>query len=103
VSGFSKAKARLDGILKIPAWRIHDLRRTAATGMARLGQPVHVVERALNHKSGMIKGVAAVYNRYAYEAEVRAALSAWADLLRHITLPPGVSNVVRLGHSAAAS
>jgi integrase len=103
VSGFSKAKARLDGILKIPAWRIHDLRRTAATGMARLGQPVHVVERALNHKSGMIKGVAAVYNRYAYEAEVRTALTAWANLLREITSLSAVENVVQIRNIVTAS
>ena len=82
ISGFSKAKASLDAEMraiavkeaaehglnpesvKIHPWRIHDLRRTAATGMAALGFPVHVVEAVLNHKSGSIKGVAAVYNRH---------------------------------------
>jgi integrase len=103
ISGFSKAKARLDGILKIPAWRIHDLRRTAATGMARLGQAIHVVERTLNHKSGTIKGVAAVYNRYAYEAEVRVALCAWANLVREIVSPIDVGNVVEIGRRGTLS
>lgn len=63
-------------------WTLHDLRRTATTGMARLGQPVHVVEAVLNHKSGSIKGVAAVYNRYSYADEKRAALQAWG---RYVT------------------
>ena len=103
ISAFSKAKARLDRALGFPPWRIHDLRRTAATGMARLGQPVHVVERALNHKSGTIKGVAAVYNRYGYEAEVRTALGAWANLLRDLTSSSEVSNVVRFDYPATVS
>jgi integrase len=58
-------------------WTLHDLRRTAATGMARLGFPPHVVEKVLNHTSGTIRGVAAVYNRFAYAEERRAALDAW--------------------------
>ena len=94
-SGHSKSKARLDAdmlaiALKeaekraddpdevvIPPWRLHDLRRTAASGMARLGQPVHVIEAVLNHVSGQISGVAAVYNRHKYLDEKRAALEAW--------------------------
>ena len=56
---------------------IHDLRRTAASGMARLGIPPHVVEAVLNHRTGTVSGVARVYNRFTYEAEKRAALEAW--------------------------
>lgn len=55
----------------------HDLRRTAATGKARLSVPPHVVERALNHVSGTFAGVAGVYNRFQYEDEVRAGLTMW--------------------------
>ena len=55
-------------------WVFHDLRRTSASGMAGLGIPPHVVEAVLNHRSGTIRGVAAVYNRYTYAAEKRAAL-----------------------------
>lgn len=66
----------------IPPWVLHDLRRTAATGMARLSFPPHVVDKVLNHVSGTICGVAAVYNRFEYLDERRAALDAWG---RHIT------------------
>jgi integrase len=84
VSGFANAKERIDArILQelsgdvLPRWTLHDLRRTAASGMARLGIAVHVVEAVLNHRSGTIKGVAAVYNRYSYDGEKRKALEAW--------------------------
>jgi integrase len=79
ISGFSKAKATLDRLSGVTNWRLHDLRRTAATGMARLGIAPHVVEKVLNHQSGVISGVAAVYNRAGYDTEKRAALEAWAD------------------------
>jgi integrase len=79
------AQAAVGAEASIPEWRLHDLRRTAASGMARLGQPVHVVEAVLNHKSGTIRGVAAVYNRYSYFAEKREALEKWADLLATMT------------------
>src|SRR3546814_18600605 len=80
----------------VPRWTIHDLRRTAASGMARLGQPVHVVEAALNHKSGTIKGVAAVYNRYSYADEKRTALEAWANFLDDLLADEPAKNVVKL-------
>jgi integrase len=79
VSGFSKIKGRLDNSMLIPAWRLHDLRRTCATGMAGIGVPPHVVEACLNHVSGAKAGVAGTYNRAAYEPEKRAALERWAD------------------------
>jgi integrase len=78
VSGFSKMKTALDAASGVTGWRLHDLRRTAATGMARLGTAPHVVEKVLAHSSGIISGVAAVYNRAGYDAEKRAALDAWA-------------------------
>ncbi|MGB3502262.1 MAG: tyrosine-type recombinase/integrase [Mesorhizobium sp.] len=95
VSGFSRAKGQVDtGMLalaveddpeaSIPGWTLHDLRRTAATGMAGLGFPVHVVEAVLNHKSGTISGVAAIYNRHDYAAEKRAALEAWANAIEAV-------------------
>jgi integrase len=63
----------------VNGWRIHDVRRTVASGMARIGVDPHVIEKVLNHKSGIISGVAAVYNRYAYEKEKRSALNRWAE------------------------
>lgn len=78
VSIGSKIKDRLDKVMKIPPWRLHDLRRTAATGMAEIGIPPHIVEACLNHISGAKAGVAGTYNRAAYTAEKKAALERWA-------------------------
>jgi integrase len=80
VSGFSKLKNRLDVAmgLEVP-WRLHDLRRTAATGMAELGVLTDVVELALNHISGARAGIVGVYNRAEKMAERQAALEKWAD------------------------
>ena len=82
VSGFSRFKAELDLILRFGTpWRLHDLRRTAASGMAALRISPHVIEAALNHASGTISGVAAVYNRYSYLDEKKLALDTWATHL----------------------
>ena len=79
VSGWSRIKTSLDGAMRIPPWRLHDLRRTAATGMAEIGIAPHIVEAALNHISGAKAGVAGTYNRAAYAPEKRAALERWAS------------------------
>ena len=70
----------------MPHWTIHDLRRTATTGMARLGIEPHVADAVLNHKSGAVSGVAAVYNRYGYLDERRAALKTWEEHVLIIAL-----------------
>jgi integrase len=77
-------------------WTLHDLRRTCASGMARLNIAPHIVEAVLNHKSGTIKGVAAVYNRYSYAAEKRQALDAWARRVNEIITGEVPANVVDL-------
>lgn len=98
---------RLEGGLEIEdgdvvymrPWRIHDLRRTAATGLADLGVAPHVIERILNHKSGIINGVAAVYNRSAYEHDCRVAMDRWAAHIDQLLNPPAddaSSNVIRM-------
>jgi integrase len=79
VSGWSRAKRRVDAAAGIATWVIHDLRRTAATGMAEIGVPPHIVEAVLNHVSGAKAGVAGTYNRAAYSEEKKAALEQWAD------------------------
>src|SRR5690606_1755241 len=79
ITGFGRAKDRIDDAVGTSDWRTHDLRRTVASGMARMSIPPHVVEKVLNHKSGVISGVAAIYNRYGYEKEKREALEKWAD------------------------
>ncbi|WP_369719724.1 site-specific integrase [Bradyrhizobium sp. LLZ17] len=97
VSGWSKIKARMDDRMKIPHWRLHDLRRTAATGMAEIGIAPHIVEAALNHISGAKAGVAGVYNRAQYSAEKKAALARWAQHVSGV-IDGGVANVVPLGN-----
>jgi len=92
VSGFTKAKQRVDGLMlnslresrpdaELMPWRLHDLRRTAATGLARLGTPIHITEGILNHVSGSTGGIVAVYQRHDYSDEKRDALQRWADYL----------------------
>jgi len=94
--GWAKSKARLDQTVEaiggtVEAWTLHDLRRTFATNLAALNVPPHVTERILNHASGTISGVAAIYNRHAYLDEMRAAVSAWEARLAQLlttTAPP---------------
>jgi integrase len=81
-SGWSDAKAALDERVGLSEWHLHDLRRTAATGMAELGVLPHIIEAILNHVSGHRAGVAGIYNRARYEGEMRDALNRWA---RHVT------------------
>ncbi|HTW53114.1 MAG TPA: tyrosine-type recombinase/integrase [Stellaceae bacterium] len=80
--GWSKLKANLQP--DIAQWTFHDLRRTFATNLAQLEVPPHVIERLLNHVSGTVSGVAAIYNRYAYLPEMRNAICLWEDRLRAI-------------------
>ena len=99
ISGFSRVKARLDGQMRerlLPSrprlvnlatntalhaapWRLHDLRRTCATGMAEIGVPPHIVELCLNHVSGHKGGIAGIYNRATHMEERREALQRWSD------------------------
>jgi integrase len=78
ISGLSKVKNRIDAPMGIPKWSLHDLRRTAATGMADLGVAPHIIEAVLNHISGHKAGVAGTYNRAKYSDEKKAALKRWA-------------------------
>ena len=74
---FSKAKRVLDRLCAVSHWRLHDLRRTCVSGMARLGVAPHVADKILNHQTGTISGVAAVYQRHEFLAERQAALDLW--------------------------
>jgi integrase len=74
---FTRAKRRLDQLSGVTGWRLHDLRRTCVSGMARLGVAPHVADKILNHQAGTISGVAAVYQRHEFLAERRAALDLW--------------------------
>lgn len=75
---FSSAKRVIDGLSGVTGWRLHDLRRTCVSGMARLGIPPHVADKILNHQTGTISGVAAIYQRHDFLAERRDALETWA-------------------------
>jgi integrase len=71
---FSRAKSLLDKVSGVTGWRLHDLRRSCVSGMARLGVAPHVADKILNHQSGTISGVAAVYQRHEFLLERQAAL-----------------------------
>ena len=101
-SGWSRAKARLDRLSGVAGWRFHDLRRTAASAMARLGHPPHVVAAVLNHAPGGTQGITAVYNRFRYDDEKRAALDAWARHIRRI-VDGATAEVVELRKDASVS
>ena len=77
--GFSKSKRQLDQLSGVPGWRLHDLRRTCVSGMARLGVAPHVADKILNHQTGAISGVAAVYQRHDFLSEQRQALDLWGS------------------------
>jgi integrase len=79
VTGFSRMKERLDEASGVTEWTIHDLRRTVASGLQRLGVRLEVTEAVLNHRSGSTAGIVGVYQRHDYAAEKRDALQRWAD------------------------
>ncbi|MBW4091907.1 MAG: tyrosine-type recombinase/integrase [Proteobacteria bacterium] len=96
VSGYSKIKAKLDALTEAEAgaplapWRFHDLRRTAGTGLARLGTPVSTISRVLGHAEG---GVTKIYNRHGYLPEKCTALDAWARYVAAL-IRPAEDNVI---------
>ena len=83
--GFSPAKREIDELSGVTGWRLHDLRRTCVSGMARLGIAPHVADKILNHQAGTISGVAAVYQRHDFLAERREALETWGAHVSRIT------------------
>lgn len=101
-SGVSKATDRLQGLsakhlpegIEVEPWRLHDFRRTFASGCARLGVAVHVVEKALNYVSGTHSGIVGVYQGHSYGDERRRAMELWAAHLDGLV--GGAAKVVRL-------
>jgi integrase len=85
--GWSTAKPKLDRRCGVSAWRLHDLRRTFASGLASLGVQLPVIERLLNHVSGSFGGIVGVYQRYDYMPEMRDAIVRWerhvAEIISH--------------------
>jgi hypothetical protein len=81
-------------------WKVHDLRRTLATGFQKLGVRFEVTEAVLNHTSGSKGGVAGVYQRHDWAEEKRAALDAWASHVDRLVTGTDKSNVISLGARA---
>jgi integrase len=104
VSGFSRAKDRLDAAIAnatadgplVEHWTFHDLRRTMASGMARLGIQLPVIEKVLNHSSGSFRGIVGVYQRHSYSDEKRKALDAWASFVESVVSSRPKENVVSI-------
>src|SRR5262249_32826191 len=80
-TSWSRGKQDLDRRLgaSVRAWRVHDLRRSVATGMADIGIDPHIIEATLNHFSGHRRGVAGIYNRAKYERQIRESLVRWSE------------------------
>jgi integrase len=79
ITGFSRMKEKLDAATGVADWTLHDLRRTVASGLQRLGVRLEVTEAVLNHRSGSTAGIVGVYQRHDYAVEKRDALQRWAD------------------------
>ena len=85
ISGFSKGKLRLDEKSGVTDWRYHDFRRAFAShATERLGVSPVVADKILAHKGGVVRGVAAIYNRAVYLEERRKALQNWANWLEEL-------------------
>lgn len=123
ISGYSKMKKKLDkeAVIELQKiaderadaldeerhpvtldrWTLHDIRRSGTTALQALGFPVEVTEAVINHKSGEVSGIKAVYNLWAYEPEKRAALTAWGAYLDRLIEGSETSNVIALADRAA--
>ncbi len=95
-----RAKPRLDKVIAfahgepVPAWRLHDIRRTVATGLQRLGVRLEVIETVLGHVSGSRAGIVGNYQRYRFEAEAKVALVAWGEHVMTAIEPSKKASVV---------
>ena len=107
ISGITKAKLALDAAITkdrkdegpLDGWRIHDLRRTMATGFQRLGVRFEVTEATLNHISGAKGGVAGIYQKHNWAEEKRTAQEAWARHVDAILKPGQDTNVVPISNA----
>ncbi len=103
VSGFGRLKARLDKTLLdgTKHWTIHDLRRTMSTNLAMLDVPQPVTEALLNHKTGVVSGVAAIYNVYSYADEKRDALGAWSQYVMELVRLQNDANETEIAQASS--
>jgi integrase len=107
ISGFSKTKVNIDtsiaaqmreagGVAPMPGWTLHDIRRSVATNLQKLGVRLEVTEAVLNHVSGSRAGIVGVYQKHEWKDEKRAALDAWARRLDAIVTGAVIGNVIDL-------
>jgi integrase len=97
IRGTHLVKRRIDALApSIPTWVLHDIRRTVASGMARLGVNLPVIEKLLNHVSGSFAGIVGVYQRHSFADEKRAAMQTWARHVEAIVSGETAVNVVEL-------
>jgi integrase len=103
VKGFDGAKKRLDALLPpdMQQWVLHDLRRTFASGCARLGVDLHVVEKCLNHTSGSFAGIVSVYQRHDFAGEKCACMQAWGRFIEALVSGEQAGNVVEFAAARA--
>lgn len=112
VSGWSRAKTRIDKLIldarrkddakaqAMPEWTVHDLRRTAATGMARIGIDFMVIGAVLAHSQRRHVGITATYARHRFDVEKTAALKAWGGYIERLLSSVDGSNIVQFPQSA---
>jgi integrase len=87
--GWSKCKPKFDDLCSLDHWTLHDLRRTFATNLAAIGVPIHVTEKLLNHTSGTLGGIVAVYQRHSYAREMREAMDSWEKEVAQLSRKSG--------------
>jgi hypothetical protein len=96
IAGWSMVKARLDAVMQIAPWRLHDVRRSFVTGMADLGIRPDVIELCVNRTSGLRSGVAGIYNKSQLMPERKAALERWAAHIGRLISGEPAKKVVKL-------
>ncbi len=103
MSGFALVKQHhLDRWLGTSDWVIHDLRRTVASNMARLGVRIEVADKILNHVSGKLGGIVGVYQKYEFLPERQAALDQWAAFVEGLIQKAPRQRIVRPQEQLAA-
>ena len=98
IAGFTKLIMRIKKMTSIKDFRLHDLRRTVATNLAKDGVPIHVLKKILNHTEGKKQDITSVYNRYDYMDEKRTALINWSrNLMGIVNGSTGEAKIYSIG------
>jgi integrase len=97
IRGTPLIKRRIDKLAPpMPPWVLHDIRRTVASGMARLGINLPVIEKLLNHVSGSFAGIVGVYQRHSFADEKRTAMAAWSRFVEQLVTGNATANIIEL-------